>query len=48
MKNAQVHSGGVSRHTVREGLEQCKAAGVEFVLVGPLRSDAADFLGRNG
>ncbi|BBK35210.1 dimethylsulfoxide reductase [Allostella sp. ATCC 35155] len=45
MKNAQVHSGGVSRHTVREGLLQCKAAGVEFVLVGPLQSDAADFLG---
>jgi biotin/methionine sulfoxide reductase len=45
MKNAQVHSGGVSRHTVREGLQQSKAAGCEFVLVGPLQSDAADFLG---
>jgi biotin/methionine sulfoxide reductase len=44
LKNAQVHSGGVSRHTVREGLEQCREAGVEFVLVGPIRPDAAAFL----
>ncbi|MCC7274732.1 MAG: molybdopterin guanine dinucleotide-containing S/N-oxide reductase [Alphaproteobacteria bacterium] len=44
LKNAQVHAGGVGRHTVREGLQRCKDAGVEFVLVGPIRNDAADFL----
>ncbi|MGE0715228.1 MAG: molybdopterin guanine dinucleotide-containing S/N-oxide reductase [Alphaproteobacteria bacterium] len=44
LKNAQVHAGGVGRHVVREELERCKAAGVDFVLIAPIRNDAADFL----
>ena len=38
-KNAQVTSGGVGRHTLREGLTAAKANGCAFVSVSPLRDD---------
>ncbi len=38
-KNAQVTSGGVGRHTMREALTSAKAAGCTFVSVSPLKSD---------
>ncbi|MBT6139255.1 MAG: molybdopterin guanine dinucleotide-containing S/N-oxide reductase [Rhodospirillaceae bacterium] len=41
VKNAQVTSGGVGRHTMYEGLLQAQANGVEFVSVSPLRNDSA-------
>jgi biotin/methionine sulfoxide reductase len=38
-KNAQVNSGGVGRHAMRDGLRRCREAGVRFVNLGPLRDD---------
>lgn len=43
-KNAQVTSGGVGRHTLREGLTAAKANGCDFVSVSPLRTDMMDEL----
>ena len=40
VKNAQVTSGGVGRHTMRAALREAAAKGCEFVLVSPIRSDA--------
>ncbi|MGR3717908.1 MAG: molybdopterin-dependent oxidoreductase, partial [Thermohalobaculum sp.] len=40
VKNAQVTSGGVGRHTMRGALREAAARGVEFVLISPIRSDA--------
>lgn len=45
LKNAQISYGGVARHRTADGLRACQEAGVEFVYVGPVRNDAADFLG---
>ena len=44
LKNSQVDSGGVARHSTAEGLRICRAAGVEFLNIGPVRDDAAEFL----
>ncbi|MDQ4060777.1 MAG: molybdopterin-dependent oxidoreductase, partial [Pseudomonadota bacterium] len=44
LKNAQIDSGGIGEHTTEPWLRRCKAAGVQFVTIGPLRDDAADFL----
>ncbi|MBB3064892.1 molybdopterin guanine dinucleotide-containing S/N-oxide reductase [Limibacillus halophilus] len=44
IKNAQVTSGGVGRHTTREALLAAKRNGTQFVSVSPLRSDAIDLL----
>jgi biotin/methionine sulfoxide reductase len=43
-KNGQVSSGGAGAHTMEQWLRRAKAAGIEFVSVSPLRSDAPDFL----
>lgn len=40
-KNAQVNNGGVFRHTNPDWLQQLRQAGVHFVNVSPMRSDAA-------
>jgi biotin/methionine sulfoxide reductase len=45
MRNTQICDGGLSRHRVAEDLRRCVEAGVSFVNVSPLRSDAPDFLG---
>ena len=45
LKNAQISYGGVVRHRTSDGLRACQRAGVEFVYVGPVKDDAADFLG---
>jgi biotin/methionine sulfoxide reductase len=45
LKNAQVDAGGVARHSAPEGLRACRRAGVEFINIGPVRDDAAEFLG---
>ncbi|MCL5776638.1 molybdopterin-dependent oxidoreductase [Limibaculum sp. FT325] len=39
-KNAQVTSGGVGRHTMREWLLKARARGCEFVNISPIRTDA--------
>ena len=44
LKNAQVAYGGVARHRTRAGLEACRQAGVEFLNIGPVKNDTADFL----
>jgi biotin/methionine sulfoxide reductase len=44
LKNTQIDSGGVGEHVTEPWLRRCKAAGVHFVNIGPLRDDAADFL----
>ena len=44
IRNAQVSGGGVGRHRLRDELIACAEAGVEFVNVSPLRSDAAEAL----
>ena len=45
LKNTQVSAGGVAHHNAKERLLACRAAGCEFVNIGPLRSDVADELG---
>ncbi|MBY0437178.1 MAG: molybdopterin-dependent oxidoreductase, partial [Burkholderiales bacterium] len=45
LKNAQVASGGSGEHTLETWLRKGKAAGIEFVVVSPTRSDAPEFLG---
>jgi biotin/methionine sulfoxide reductase len=40
-KNAQVSSGGLSRHTLREGILACRDAGARLVSVSPIRDDTA-------
>lgn len=44
LKNSQVNAGGVGKHQVKEGQLACKQAGVDFVYLGPTRSDFADSL----
>lgn len=44
MRNVQVSGGGVARHLIRDDLLACVDAGVRFINISPLRSDATDFL----
>src|SRR6185295_9295547 len=44
LKNAQVTSGGSGVHTLEHWLRQAKAAGIEFVSISPVKSDAPAFL----
>ncbi|MCG8594956.1 MAG: molybdopterin-dependent oxidoreductase [Kiloniellales bacterium] len=44
LRNAQVSGGGVGRHRLRREITACAEAGVEFVNVSPLCSDAAEAL----
>lgn len=44
-RNAQVSSGGVGRHRLRDDMLACAKAGVSFVNISPLRGDAAQVLG---
>lgn len=44
LRNTQVSDGGVSKHRMSDNLEACIKAGVDFVNISPLRSDAADVL----
>ena len=44
LRNTQVSDGGVSKHRMSGNLEACAKAGVDFVNISPLRSDAADAL----
>jgi biotin/methionine sulfoxide reductase len=45
VKNGQVTSGGAGAHTLEMWLRRARDAGIEFVSISPLRSDAPDFLG---
>ena len=44
LRNAQVNPGGTVEHVHRGGLAQCRDAGVDFVLVGPMRDDVEGVL----
>ncbi len=44
LKNTQVESGGTGEHTAAGWLRRAREAGVRFVSISPLRSDAAAFL----
>ena len=44
LKNAQVNSGGVGRHTTRDWMKVCRSNCVEFVNVSPLSEDADEIL----
>jgi len=39
LKNGQINSGGVGRHVQREHMIEAREAGIEFVNVGPIRTD---------
>jgi biotin/methionine sulfoxide reductase len=45
VRNSQVSSGGAGTHTMETWLRRAKDAGIEFISVSPLKSDAPDFLG---
>ena len=45
LRNTQVSGGGIAQHRLRDDLLACKAAGVRFVNLSPLRNDALDELG---
>jgi biotin/methionine sulfoxide reductase len=44
LRNTQVSDGGVGKHRMAGNLEDCAKAGVEFVNISPLRSDAEEVL----
>jgi biotin/methionine sulfoxide reductase len=44
LKNAQISNGGTARHVQRSYMQQAKDKGVEFINIGPLQDDCADFL----
>ncbi|WP_321897037.1 molybdopterin-dependent oxidoreductase [Burkholderia cepacia] len=41
-RNAQVNSGGISRHILQESLRQCRAKGTRIVNISPVRDDLAE------
>ena len=43
LKKTQIDSGGSAEHSTRDWLRTCREAGVEFVSIGPLKEDSADF-----
>ena len=44
LRNAQVSPGGIAEHTTPGFLRRARRAGVRFINISPLRSDAPDFL----
>jgi biotin/methionine sulfoxide reductase len=44
LKNGQINSGGVGRHSQREAAAAACAAGLQFVNIGPLRGDVDESL----
>ncbi len=44
LRNAQISGGGVGRHRLAGALQECADAGVEFINISPLRTDAHDAL----
>ncbi|MBX2885516.1 MAG: molybdopterin-dependent oxidoreductase [Granulosicoccus sp.] len=45
MRNVQVSGGGVAKHRLRDDLLACADAGIEFINISPLKTDAIDALG---
>ena len=44
MKNTQINQGGIANHSAETELKKVKQAGVELVLVSPVKDDIAGFL----
>ena len=44
MKNTQINQGGIANHSARNDLRRIQQAGVELVLVSPVKNDIAGFL----
>ena len=44
IRNAQVSGGGVAKHRLRDDLMNCAEAGVRFVNISPLKTDAVEAL----
>ncbi|MCK5274739.1 MAG: molybdopterin-dependent oxidoreductase, partial [Alphaproteobacteria bacterium] len=44
IKNTQIESGGSGEHTAQPWLRRAREAGVEFVSISPLHSDAPDYI----
>lgn len=44
-KNSQVNPGGVTRHTAAGDMRMCRARGVEFINISPMRTDIDEELG---
>ena len=44
LKNAQLSSGGVGKHTTEAGMKQCKNNGIKFVNISPQKTDSPSFL----
>ena len=45
LKNGEVTFGGAGAHSMEMWLRRAKEAGIEFISISPLKSDAPDFLG---
>ena len=45
LKNGQISQGGLGAHVQKSGLQNARAAGVEFVNLSPLKSDVMDEVG---
>ena len=45
IKNSQVTSGGVGRHTTREYLEKCRRKGIKFININPVKVDSDNITG---
>ncbi len=41
-KNAQINAGGMAGHSLRGHLQRCRAAGIRFTLISPIRDDIVD------
>ena len=44
LKNAQISSGGVGKHSTVAGMKQCKNNGVKFINISPQKTDSPNFL----
>lgn len=44
LRSTQVSDGGIGRHLVRDDMAACRAAGVRFINLSPLRTDADEAL----
>ena len=44
LKNSQISSGGVGKHSTEAGMKKCKKKGIDFINISPLTNDSPNFL----
>ena len=44
LKNSKVSSGGVGKHSTKEGMKKCLLGGTKFINISPLKNDSPEFL----